>query len=93
MSNLNPDLDDRAGPERKVSPAPFFRGRFTKQMLMSLPEAALLLSNSAKGNDPFTPCFEGILGPVSTREELWQELRELRIAGGTFLAFVTETSH
>ena len=78
-----------ANPKRNLEP--FFQGRLTKKALMSLPEGILLQSNV--GDNPLTPTFEGVLGPLETREALWRKLIELRVDGRTFRGFTTEESY
>ena len=70
---------------------PYFQGRLTKQVLMSLPEGIVLQSNVA--DNPMTPVFEGILGPVESREALWRRLRELHVDGRMFRGYATDESY
>ena len=81
----NQEADER--PDAK----PYFQGRLTKAILVTLPEGVILQSNM--GFDPFSPIFEDVLGPVTKREEVWAKMRELKVAGGTFRAFTTKESY
>jgi hypothetical protein len=69
----------------------YFRGRLTKAVLMSLPQGLLLQRNVTEG--PFEPIFEGVLGPVESRNVLWQVLRKLNVDGRTFCAYTTNESY
>jgi hypothetical protein len=70
---------------------PYFQGRLTKAVLMSLPEGVILQSNV--GHDPFTPVFEDVLGPMAKREEVWAKMRALKVAGRMFRAFTAKESY
>jgi hypothetical protein len=70
---------------------PFFKGRLTRKILMSLPTGILLQSNV--GHSPFSPTFEGYLGPIETRESTWQQMKELGVDGRLFYGYTTEESY
>lgn len=69
---------------------PFFEGRLTKSVLLSLPEGLLIQSNCGPG--PLN-LFEERLGPLDRREEVWGRLRQLRLDGRLFRGFSNEESY
>lgn len=70
---------------------PFFRGRLTRKILMTLPDGILLQSNVCE--NPFTPKYEGYLGPIETRDSTWQQMRELGVDGRLFCGYTTAESY
>jgi hypothetical protein len=90
MSNQEPMNQDR-GKDEHSDAKPYFEGRLTKAILMTLPEGVILQSNVAL--DPFTPVFEGVLGATAKREEVWAKMRNLKVTGRMFRAFSTKESY
>jgi hypothetical protein len=70
---------------------PYYRGRLTKAILMALPAGVILLGNVCY--EPFTPVFEGVLGPMAEREKAWAAMRKLKVTGRTFCVFATKESY
>lgn len=84
---MNQDLRRDEHPDSK----PYFEGRLTKAILMSLPEGVILQSNVA--SDPLTPIFKGVLGATAKRQEVWAEMRKLKVTGRLFRGFTTKASY
>lgn len=76
---------------RILAGKPYFRGRLTKAILMSLPAGVILESNV--GHEPFAPVFEVVLGSMAEREEVWVKMRGLKVTGRMFWAFATKKSY
>lgn len=77
--------------KERLDAKPYFQGRLTKAILMTLPEGVILQSNV--GIDPVSPIFEEVLGPMTKREEVWAKIRELKVAGRMFRAFATKEAY
>ena len=67
-----------------------FAGALTKSVLMALPEASFILSNIC--HPDATPIFVQRVGEQARRQELWLNLRSLRLQGRGFFVFGTEKS-
>ncbi len=55
-----------------------FNEKLTKKFFMQLPEGLYLVSNVHQGTTyDHRPAFEGVVGPLSKREQQWREIKEV----------------